>query len=144
MDVAVAAKPRVVYGEVFRRPQDQVGTVAWILERYLNEMQKGERPLGSSMVYRLKALQRMPIGKMIAADIVSHDVIEFCRWLRETSTFRFDNGGYYIDFDTWIPAELKGELLTRRDKYAVFDAAIDKAIDEHFAGIGEQLQEGGK
>jgi hypothetical protein len=46
------------------------------------------------------------------------------RWLRETTTLRNEGGGFFIDFDIWIPAEYT------RDKNADIDRAIDKAIAE--------------
>lgn len=63
----------------------RVGTVAWVLQRYYEEMAEGERPMGEPMVYRLRALQRMPIAKMVALKLAKQDVIEFARWrLKQT------------------------------------------------------------
>jgi integrase len=74
-------KPRLKYGQQW--PEKQIGTVAWVLERYWKEMSEGERPMGTSMVYRLKALQRMPIGARVAKALEQEDFIEFCRWRKQ-------------------------------------------------------------
>lgn len=87
VDVEVAAeKPRLNYTQWIAQQQPQPTaaprTVAWVLQRYLEEMQD-EQPLGRSSEYRNKALQRMPIGAKVAASLTKSDVIEFCRWRRK-------------------------------------------------------------
>lgn len=56
-------------------------TVAWILQRYIEEMPliNPEKPLGLSHLYTLRRLQRWPIGAKVAADLKKFDVIDHCK-----------------------------------------------------------------
>lgn len=75
-------KPRLKYAEFAAK--NQRGTVAWLIERYIVEMNglNGHPPikiLGISHVYNLRLSQRMPIGAKMAATLTKHDVIDHCK-----------------------------------------------------------------
>lgn len=73
-------KPRVSYAQFIAQQQK---TVAWVIERYITDMATpGMKPLSLSNVYTLRAIQRDPIGNMVAADLKKSDVIDFAKRLR--------------------------------------------------------------
>jgi integrase len=64
------------------------GTLAWIIQRVIDDVaeQAGNedvKQLGETHLYGLKALQRMPIAKAIAARMTRSDFIEFAKWRRD-------------------------------------------------------------
>lgn len=88
METTQAGKPRVSYAEVFgtyRRPvKYPEGTVAWIIQRYIEAMngwggRPAVKPLGGSHLIVLRLVQRSPIGLKIAVELRRHDVIEHCQ-----------------------------------------------------------------
>lgn len=62
----------------------KVGTVAWAIEKYIEDMAlPGMKPLGPSHVYTLRATQRSMLGPKIVAKLKKHDIIDFCKGLRQ-------------------------------------------------------------
>jgi integrase len=81
----VVSKPRVAYAQFIASKQP--GTVAWLIERYIKEMngldgRPAVKTLGASHEYTLRILQRSPIGAKLALDLKKTDVIEHCRLRR--------------------------------------------------------------
>lgn len=70
-------KPRVTLAQ-FRAMQQQ-GSIANLIARYMNEFPS----IGIDSGYRLKKLQRHPIGAMMATAFTRSDVIEYCRERRK-------------------------------------------------------------
>jgi integrase len=103
MDVA-AAKPRLIYAEFKAAQQPQQVTVAAIINRYIEEMDGGIRPLGESNRITLRRIQRHWIGSKVAAELDKKDIIEYCRERRKVV----------------CPATVNGDLtsLTSALKYA--------------------------
>lgn len=67
----------------------RVGSVGWILERYIREMNgldtgKPVRFIGTSQLYTLRRLQGSAIGAVMAHDLTKHHVIEHCKVRRDT------------------------------------------------------------
>jgi integrase len=54
-------------------------SVAWCIQRFIEEMDGGVKPLGQSHRYILRMLQRSPIGAIGALKLKRKDVIEHCR-----------------------------------------------------------------
>jgi integrase len=55
------------------------GTVAWLIQKYIDEKSMpGRRQMGDSQMRTLRLLQRLPIGKKMAAALKSADYIEHC------------------------------------------------------------------
>lgn len=69
-------KPRMTLAQY--RAAMQQGTIANLIERYM-----GEVSVGTDTAYRLRKLQRHPIGAMLARDLKRADVIELCRERRK-------------------------------------------------------------
>lgn len=59
-------------------------TLAWLIQRYIEEMEAIRRPLGSSQRYLLRAVQRRPIGQKIAAKLTKTDFIDYAKARRKT------------------------------------------------------------
>ena len=80
-------KPKVSYADFIatqKRPNFKIGTVAWLIQRFINEMNGWDgkppvRELGGSHEYILRRLQREPIGEKCASKLTKHDVIEHCK-----------------------------------------------------------------
>jgi integrase len=74
-------KPKVNYADFLKGlPERQEGTVAWVIERFIDEMNgTGARPavrtLSASHFYTLRLLQRSPIGRIVAKALTHRDVI---------------------------------------------------------------------
>ena len=67
------------------------GSLAWLIERFINEMngmdgRQAVRPLGPSHHYALKRLQRYELARMVAGEVRKQDIIEFCKWRRQSAT----------------------------------------------------------
>ena len=78
--VEVVGKPRVSYAEFVSQQYPQQGSVAWFIDRRIAESRKpGARPILPSHYYTLKRLQRAPIGKRPAAELVPLDLIDHGR-----------------------------------------------------------------
>ena len=80
-------KQRVSYAEFVanQEAKNREGTVAWIIERYLAEMNGwGGKPpvrlMKHSQLYTLQKLQRSPIGQIKALDLHRKDVIAHCHF----------------------------------------------------------------
>jgi hypothetical protein len=103
MQIAVA-KPRLIYAEFKAAQQPQQGTVAAIINRYIEEMDGGIRPLGESNRITLRRIQRHWLGAKVAATLDKRDIIDYCRERRQDV----------------CPATINGDLtsLTSALKYA--------------------------
>jgi integrase len=103
MQIAVA-KPRLIYAEFKAAQQPQQGTVAAIINRYIEEMDGGIRPLGESNRITLRRIQRHWLGAKVAAALDKRDIIDYCRERRKDV----------------CPATINGDLtsLTSALKYA--------------------------
>lgn len=81
-------KPRISYSEfVKKQPNNQfeVGTVAWVLERYYQEWRKR---IGLSQFYTMRMLKtRSPLRDKMAKALKSSDIIAHCQW-RATQPIR--------------------------------------------------------
>lgn len=67
----------------------QEGTIAWILQRYRDEMDgvdgmPGLKPLGLTHGYAVLAMQKRPIAKKKAGELRKADFIEHCKERRKT------------------------------------------------------------
>jgi integrase len=85
-------------------PERAAGTVAFIIERYIAEMDGGIRPLGESNRITLRRIQRHWLGAKVAAALDKRDIIDYCRERRKDV----------------VPATINGDLtsLTSALKYA--------------------------
>jgi integrase len=103
MQTAVV-KPRVIYAEFKATQQPQQVTVAAIINRYIEEMDGGIRPLGESNRITLRRIQRHWLGAKVAATLDKRDIIDYCRERRKDV----------------CPATINGDLtsLTSALKYA--------------------------
>ena len=78
-------KQRVSYRDfVAKAAKNRQGTVAWIIERYIVEMdgldgKPAVKTLGLSHKYTLRRLQRSSIGAALTKDLSKSDVIAHCR-----------------------------------------------------------------
>lgn len=102
----------------------RVGSVGWLIERYLREMNgldtgKAVRPIGTSHLYSLKLLQRSPIGAVMARDLTKHHVIEHCRKRRETVC-----AATVMQDVTYLSGVLKYAPSAWNDSDEVSDAAV--------------------
>ena len=86
MHVEIAVeKPRITYQQFLaaqQQPQQPTfapGSIAGLIERYITETSV-DRPFGPTHIYALRALQRAPIGRVIAAELKPSDLIQHCRW----------------------------------------------------------------
>lgn len=84
-------KQRVSYSDFVaqQEPKNREGTVAWIIERFIIEMNglAGKPPvksLGNSHLIILRFMQRQPIASRPAAELTKTDVIAHCR-MRQAS-----------------------------------------------------------
>ena len=78
-------KQRVSYAEfVAKQAKNEQGTVAWIIERFIAEMdgtggKPAVRPLKASQRYTLLKVAGSPIGKVNATELHRKDVISHCQ-----------------------------------------------------------------
>jgi len=86
-------KPKLTYADFVaaqkKEAKDTPYTVAWVLERYITEMNgsenvRGVKPLGSTHLYALRMLQRLPIGSKDARHLTKQDIIDHAKMRRET------------------------------------------------------------
>lgn len=82
----MGTKPRITYAQfrAQRSTKETVGTVAWIIERFINEMNglitgKPVKFIGLSHMYTLRTLQKAPIGAVRALELTKLHVIEHCK-----------------------------------------------------------------
>lgn len=62
------------------KPRIKLGTVAWMIERYITESnQPGGRPILASQFYTLKTVQRHPIGGVWHMALKPLDFIDHCK-----------------------------------------------------------------
>lgn len=63
----------------------KTGTVAWLIQRVMEDIagQTEAKQLGYSHFCGLRAMQRMPFGQKIAANLKRSDFIDFMKWRRE-------------------------------------------------------------
>lgn len=127
----IQGKPRVTYAAVFgtyRRPVEYAdGTVAWIIQRYIEAMngwggKPAVKPLGDSHLIVLRLLQRSPIGLKIAAELRRQEVIEHCRWRSEKVQPATINQDV-----TYLSGALKYAGSAWDDCEAISDAAVAAA-----------------
>jgi integrase len=63
-----------------------MNTLSELIDRYIAEMgteiQPGIRPLGTTQLYCLRAIQRRPIAQKVASEIKKGDIIEYAKWRR--------------------------------------------------------------
>jgi integrase len=62
----------------------KAGTVAWAIQRYIEEMAEMKRQLGPSPRYNLGVVQRMSFGALNIKKLSKADLIEFAKELRKT------------------------------------------------------------
>lgn len=91
-------KPRISYAQFQQMQHPQHGTLAWVIQRVMDDIKAQEsnpdvKQLGTTHMYGLKYLQRMPIGKSTAAKLTRADFIEFAKWRRSLPNTRGGNCG---------------------------------------------------
>jgi integrase len=59
-------------------------TVAWVIQRVIEDMAAMGRTVGASQSYTLRVIQRLPIGSIKAAELTRTHVIDFAKGLRKT------------------------------------------------------------
>jgi len=72
----------MTYSGKFSDPVYKEGSVAWVLQRYIDDMAQLGKALGPSQAYNLAVLQRSAIGAKRQADVTKGDVIETMKALK--------------------------------------------------------------
>lgn len=60
----------------------KVGTIAWLIQRYIEEV-GAMKAIGRSHMYSLQLLQKSPIGAVMAADLKASDVLAHARMRKQ-------------------------------------------------------------
>lgn len=98
------------------------GTVAWVIQRYIEEVHP-MKAIGTSHMYTLRRLQNAPIGKRQAARLKKSDVIDHCRARKAAGTHPAT-----INQDvTYLTGPLKYAPAAWDDCEEVSDAAVSAA-----------------
>ncbi len=80
-------KPRVSYAQFIEQEREKQkgckpGSVAWLIERYIEEMGT-IKPLGQSHIYTLRALSRRSLGAKLATKLHKNDVKDYAKMRRQ-------------------------------------------------------------
>lgn len=73
-------KPKLTYAEFVAAQQQKKPTIAQLIERYVVEMEKTPRPVGTSARYTFKSLMVTALGPKVAAELTDQDIIAHCTW----------------------------------------------------------------
>lgn len=109
-------KQKVTYAEfVAAQQKHQEGTVAWVIERMIQDIAAQPntmKQLGTTHLYGLRAIQRMPIAAAVASSIKRQDIIEFAKWRRQdvgpataNQTLSMLAGAFKYAASTWDDCE---------------------------------------
>ena len=119
-------KPKVSYADFVaslpKKPQRAAGTIAWIVQRYVDEM-AAVKPVGTSQGYTLGIVQRMPIGAIQWLELAHTDVIDFARQ-------RIDSGvcaATVMQGVTYLAGALKYAGSAWKDCFGCSDTAVATA-----------------
>lgn len=97
----------------------KAGTLAWLIQRVIEDVEASPTTIaqfGTSLGFTLRRLQREPIGKVVAAELAKHHVIEHCKRRRQGAAGK----------KGVCPATVKGDVTALR---GVINHAMDAFHD---------------